>query len=600
LSGLTAANAITLPAAGIRIVGAGRHNTVLRFANTTAASMLTAIDADNIEIEGVGFDGQSTARLAWQRSFVFRGCRKIRVHNCWFYRIGDGGVGLVGTTGFGGSDAYGEGTRQTERYICTDNLVEDCWGTVALIMKYIGAKDVIISRNIFKNSTTIAISVESEDSTTEYAERVVVTDNIIEGLDYAHASGTSPVAYGISIGERARSVVCSGNVVDGVAADTLGAGILISTSPSQNDTEAIDIAITSNTIRTVTGASGRAYGILLQAGDTSIGRITIAGNVIDATEDGIGFDLDAGADTTGYVENVTVSGNVISNSTEFGIFSNTLASSGALALRNCAITGNTVSGSTSHGINIKAEYCTISGNNLRSNGGVGLVLTTGCQGNTISGNTIVLSGDNGLQGVGTDTLITGNTIMNNGQTNSGTYYGINITSGARAVISANMIGDNQGGPTQDYCVRGQSDTIIRNNHLIGSVSGSIFGGINNYNYAVMDSHGNVTATASDTSRVQTATIATGAVTVNSGVRLATIDTEGAAASDDLDTITYAGVVGDLLRVRAANNARTVVVKDGTGNMRLSGDFSLDNGEDSILLQWDGTNWAEVSRSDNAA
>ena len=81
----------------------------------------------------------------------------------------------------------------------------------------------------------------------------------------------------------------------------------------------------------------------------------------------------------------------------------------------------------------------------------------------------------------------------------------------------------------------------------------------------------------------------------------TIDTEADAATDDLDTISGAAFVGQKLILSAADSARTVVMKDGTGNLKLNvTDFSLDNEEDSIVLIWRGSYWAELSRSDNGA
>ena len=54
---------------------------------------------------------------------------------------------------------------------------------------------------------------------------------------------------------------------------------------------------------------------------------------------------------------------------------------------------------------------------------------------------------------------------------------------------------------------------------------------------------------------------------------------------------------------AAEIIRQLVPERGTidgesGDMKLAGDFSLDNTEDTILLCHNGTNWVEVSRSDN--
>lgn len=93
------------------------------------------------------------------------------------------------------------------------------------------------------------------------------------------------------------------------------------------------------------------------------------------------------------------------------------------------------------------------------------------------------------------------------------------------------------------------------------------------------------------------TIATGVITITS--KNHPVDTEADAASDDLDTIN-GGNTNDVVTLRAVNDARTVVVKDGTGNIQLdaSTDFSLDNVNDRIVLQFSGTGWVELSRSPN--
>lgn len=95
------------------------------------------------------------------------------------------------------------------------------------------------------------------------------------------------------------------------------------------------------------------------------------------------------------------------------------------------------------------------------------------------------------------------------------------------------------------------------------------------------------------------TIAAGVITVTGGYHR--VDTQSDDASDDLDTIN-GGTDGALLVLRAENAARTVVVKDGTGNIQCAGDMSLDNTQDSIILIYDATltAWLELSRSDNGA
>jgi hypothetical protein len=76
-----------------------------------------------------------------------------------------------------------------------------------------------------------------------------------------------------------------------------------------------------------------------------------------------------------------------------------------------------------------------------------------------------------------------------------------------------------------------------------------------------------------------------------------VDTEADAATDDLDTIS-GGSEGDLLIIRAADDARTVVAKDGMGNLALAGDFLLDHTSDRLLLVRGSAGWVELSRSGN--
>jgi hypothetical protein len=62
----------------------------------------------------------------------------------------------------------------------------------------------------------------------------------------------------------------------------------------------------------------------------------------------------------------------------------------------------------------------------------------------------------------------------------------------------------------------------------------------------------------------------------------TVDTESAAAADDLDTIN-GGRDGQLAIIRAVNDDRTVVLKDATGNLYLGRDVALDSNNKFALL-----------------
>lgn len=90
------------------------------------------------------------------------------------------------------------------------------------------------------------------------------------------------------------------------------------------------------------------------------------------------------------------------------------------------------------------------------------------------------------------------------------------------------------------------------------------------------------------------TIATGAVVATQGAH--TIDTEADAASDDLNSIT-GGTAEELLFVRPANAARTVVLKHAIGANLIAcpgaRDISLAEATDFAILYFDGTQWIVV-------
>ena len=97
---------------------------------------------------------------------------------------------------------------------------------------------------------------------------------------------------------------------------------------------------------------------------------------------------------------------------------------------------------------------------------------------------------------------------------------------------------------------------------------------------------------------QQVTIASGVVAIDNPIRrIVRVDTEGSAASDDLDTIN-GGYIGQQIQVMSTNTSRDITCKDGTGNLRLSGDRVLSQPEDVLSIWYDGTVWYEMSFADN--
>jgi len=110
----------------------------------------------------------------------------------------------------------------------------------------------------------------------------------------------------------------------------------------------------------------------------------------------------------------------------------------------------------------------------------------------------------------------------------------------------------------------------------------------------------------DMTGTKSTTIVAGEITVieSEPVMLISVDTEGAAASDNLDTVTCSRT-GKLITLQAADSTHTIVIRDnaiGAGNIYTAGaaSFSLDHARD----KWLGVVTAagdieEISRSNNA-
>jgi hypothetical protein len=97
-----------------------------------------------------------------------------------------------------------------------------------------------------------------------------------------------------------------------------------------------------------------------------------------------------------------------------------------------------------------------------------------------------------------------------------------------------------------------------------------------------------------------ATISSGVVAFSASAMQ--IDTQGAAAEDDLDTITTANAeAGTSLFVRSTAAGRVVVLKDRTGNIfSAEGDVRLSDPQNMVLLVYSGTYWVVIGGGGRAA
>jgi len=207
---------------------------------------------------------------------------------------------------------------------------------------------------------------------------------------------------------------------------------------------------------------------------------------------------------------------------------------------------------------------------------------------------------------------TGELIQNSGvlcdDSNNVTGVAALTTSGA-VNVGGSLIMTNSGPTTcpGTYNVRGDGSTIMDidyNNDSGGATftiranaSTTVFTVGETGNTTIAGSLG-VTGTSTFSGRSILAvpsatTIASGTVALSAAYMI--LDTEGAASTDDLVTVTGGGN-GDWLFLATSNSARDVVVKHGTGtdNFRLNGaaDFTLTNATSMIALQRGGSVWNE--------
>lgn len=94
-----------------------------------------------------------------------------------------------------------------------------------------------------------------------------------------------------------------------------------------------------------------------------------------------------------------------------------------------------------------------------------------------------------------------------------------------------------------------------------------------------------------------------AQTISGGVITATttqttVDTQAAAATDDLDTIN-GGTTGDIIIIHTINSAHDVVIRDGVGNISCPANRTLSHVDDMWMGMYNGARWVEISYADNA-
>lgn len=412
----------------------------------------------------------------------------------------------------------------------------------------------------------------------------LIADNVVDFLGTPAAKGRSGFViqdgYSQASTDRPRGAIVA-NIFEGVGrggTDPLGCIDLYTYGET--------ITIVGNSIN---GCYGRGIAIKADARNIAIDGNTVEGltDLLSVSADGAIVCNTSVTTTAGGI--VHVSGNSIYNSSSDGVVFTGRDSSGTYFASTVNINGNTVSTCTKRGISVTdIDDITITANAITGATLQSVIIdklrgVANVVGNTLTNcasEALRIANSGGVKGM---LNACGNVFAQN------SWYGIQISGLTSGCISGNLIDCPTFGA---FYIDGVSGNLRITSNYINSptplaLGGSITGAVR--------IEGNTLPTAIG-STVRTLTIAAGVIKVFSDMHL--VATEGGAATDDLDTIN-GGTDNVLVTLFAADAAKDVVVKHGTGNIRLHGavDFTLNNGWDNITLRYYGGFWIEVSRAD---
>lgn len=417
------------------------------------------------------------------------------------------------------------------------------------------APNATIQNNIFKDGRYKCILTDVAVST-----GVSIKDN--KFIDWGTIGSCDVVSF------RSPNYIASGNYFENI-----GDGHCIRTGLFNADSTAVPVS--NGTI------CGNVFFNTLHVGVTCelyTQGLTITGNTFEDLEAGVKIEA-----TGGNQKDITIDGNVFKN----------LANVSGTVLN---ITGNNVIFSN-NSVRDCDGSCDVGSNSIVSNnvfdncGSLTQLLpairvsSSGFTQSIATGNIVVNSPYRAIS-AGADSVVTNNVIKTCAD------IAISLGSADRARVAQNLID----GCTYGILANSTSQDLFISGNDVRNASVSAYSIVDTSTAYIDNNNFGYSLSA------PVLTIASGSVTAprryGATVR---IDTEGAAATDDLDTIAVqdGGQIGFTLVLGAASAARVVTVKDGTGNLRLAGDFVMNSTDDRLLLIFNGTNWVELSRSDNS-
>lgn len=476
----TVSSKITVPS-GAHLEGAGKGSTTVKIASGNNIILLensdTANGNSNITVRGITWDGNNSGITSNTNVLInMNRVSQLTFEDCEIANCRASGLFIqtavaakhiwirgnyvhdtmtnVNVNGHGA--IYINGITAAESQIVIANNIVENSGTAnsntgisinGITVNGANATEIVIEGNTVNNSWVNGIYTAS-------GSRVVISNNTVR------TSGVSNVANGGNgiFCTAASKVVVTGNIVDGVAANSDN-GIEISGVSTDSVCSNNAIFGVANAAKNGIGFGGNARIVCIgnlvsgstgggiackEASGTANNDASFIGNVCIGSVSGSGIDV------RGYA-NVTVSGNTSRSNGLVGIqVGEGITASGSEAT-NIAITGNVSASNGSEGITVLGEIVaaagqlarriTVNGNACHANTGDGMRLwdVSGC---AIVGNTVSTNGGDGIELGGaaiTDIVVDGNLIRDN--TSIGLKNGASATT--RLVVGpSNLIQGN--------------------------------------------------------------------------------------------------------------------------------------------------------------
>ena len=443
--------------------------------------MFIGQDVDGVEISNISLDGSLTAgtyAVAYNYGIKLYGCKYVSIDNCFFSRMSAG----VRT---GGSS-----TNFSEKVNITNNIFYDM-GT-PYISKPGGGNRIIVSENIIDKISVSGIVIDDETwigTDLGYAEEVIISNNIVNDIDSGRASTNA--ATGISVQEGYKKAIVIGNVISKIK-DTFtgvsGTGILITTSPNQEDKIIENIIVSNNIVDDF-----QVRGLLIQSGISRCDYISVNNNIVcNSATALVGIDLFGSV--TANIKNVSVNSNIIYGLTNSSTKCEGISNEIDEVVENIVINANVVDDVSGVGIYSKSTKAVVSNNlvSATTNGSDGIVIKGDrC---TVSSNTI-----DSCSGAGLKLFNASFCNISSNSCNNNAGQGIYAISSPDNIIQANTCTDDQATKTQTNGIRLDSASgscRVAMNYCRGNSSLAIYDQsttMNAGNIITIDSNGNVTA-----------------------------------------------------------------------------------------------------------